>query len=206
MKSWTEGPSEYPELDGPCCIAVVNLARLVDAPILLPSALLACCGLGASVFEGYKREDGTREYLSTEDLGRCFDASAKVVQQNAKIALLVLAPEASPACKKHRVSCERVIGRTLALLHRSIDELGCFKLFSPFAHVHMNLCAAVCDPCLDMIEERDVKQREDLWKILPSLFNITVEGWEANNPQSALVSNGIPSIRSLIDVLIQCSY
>ena len=55
-------------------IAIVNLARLIGNHDLLPLALLECCKLGANIFKGYKREDGTVEYLCPDDLGRCFAA------------------------------------------------------------------------------------------------------------------------------------
>ena len=181
MESWEKDTSDYPELDGSCCIAVVNLARLVDAPVLLPPALLACCGLGASVVDGYEREDGTREYLSSEDLGRCFDARAKIVQESMKIALLVLAPEASSGCRTRRTLCERAMSKTLAALHGSVGELGCFNLFAPFEYERMGLAGAVCEACFAMVKERDLKQRKALWNSLPSILDVAVEGWDTDD-------------------------
>ncbi|KAI0753723.1 hypothetical protein C8Q74DRAFT_1320211 [Fomes fomentarius] len=61
-------------------IGVVNLTRLTGAHHLLPCALMQCCSLGSSVVDGFAREDGTREYLSPQDLGLCFNAKDKLIE------------------------------------------------------------------------------------------------------------------------------
>ncbi|OJT09465.1 hypothetical protein TRAPUB_14068 [Trametes pubescens] len=49
-------------------IAIFNIARLINEPSLLPTALLMCCSLDQAIINGwYTREDGTRETLSLED-------------------------------------------------------------------------------------------------------------------------------------------
>ncbi|RDX49028.1 hypothetical protein OH76DRAFT_1351489, partial [Lentinus brumalis] len=53
-------------------IGVVNLARLAHCDTILPTALAACCSLRVeSLFDGFVREDGTRERLSEGDLRLC---------------------------------------------------------------------------------------------------------------------------------------
>ncbi|EIW57011.1 uncharacterized protein TRAVEDRAFT_99074, partial [Trametes versicolor FP-101664 SS1] len=55
-------------------IGIVNLARLINEPSLLPTALLICCALDSDIVCGYTREDGTQETLTLADIGRCFAA------------------------------------------------------------------------------------------------------------------------------------
>ncbi|EIW56892.1 uncharacterized protein TRAVEDRAFT_49704 [Trametes versicolor FP-101664 SS1] len=82
LEEWAEGRLYAPdapfEPEKAHAIGVVNLARLVDEPLLLPSALLMCCSLNcADIVKGFTREDGTREMLSLDDIGRCFAARTK---------------------------------------------------------------------------------------------------------------------------------
>ncbi|EJF60259.1 hypothetical protein DICSQDRAFT_171229 [Dichomitus squalens LYAD-421 SS1] len=70
-------------------IAVVNLARLTENHALLPLALLECCKLGETIMQGFEREDGTREHLAVEDLGRCFAVKNKLILRNVDAALKV---------------------------------------------------------------------------------------------------------------------
>ncbi|TBU28417.1 hypothetical protein BD311DRAFT_807035 [Dichomitus squalens] len=59
-------------ITGKFAIGVVNLARLTGSDDLIPLALLECCKLDAAITQGLVHEDGTVEYLSADDLGRCF--------------------------------------------------------------------------------------------------------------------------------------
>ncbi|TBU51802.1 hypothetical protein BD310DRAFT_962923 [Dichomitus squalens] len=59
---------------GQCAIAVVNLARLTETG-------------GGKVTQGFTREDGSREFLSREDLGRCFAAKETLGLWNVRTAI-----------------------------------------------------------------------------------------------------------------------
>lgn len=73
--TWLNAPT--PELpprgfEEKYAIGVVNLARLTGTDSILSTALLHCSVLSASLItEGFEREDGSREVLSMEDIGRC---------------------------------------------------------------------------------------------------------------------------------------
>uniref|UniRef100_A0A5K1K5J5 Probable 3-oxoacyl-[acyl-carrier-protein] reductase oxidoreductase (EC) n=1 Tax=Ganoderma boninense TaxID=34458 RepID=A0A5K1K5J5_9APHY len=68
-------------------IGIINLARLVDHPALLPLAFYKCAALGSAVLEGYKREDRSVEHLARRDAQRCIDGRVRL----AEAALAVLA-------------------------------------------------------------------------------------------------------------------
>ncbi|KAL6298835.1 hypothetical protein BKA93DRAFT_713268, partial [Sparassis latifolia] len=53
-------------------MSAVNLARIANAPSLLPVALYYCCQLDIyELCRGVPRADGTTERLSSEDMDRC---------------------------------------------------------------------------------------------------------------------------------------
>ncbi|KAI1795299.1 hypothetical protein LXA43DRAFT_1090948 [Ganoderma leucocontextum] len=75
-------------------IGAVNLARLTDTPLMLPLALYRCCYLGGKLLDGWTREDGTVEYLSPEDVKRCFNA--RIVLSRREVLLVSRLLDAVP--------------------------------------------------------------------------------------------------------------
>lgn len=66
-------------------IGVVNLARLVDCDVILPTALMVCGMLPAQdLVRGFDREDGTREKLSEGDLVRCLEGRTRLMQERTR--------------------------------------------------------------------------------------------------------------------------
>ncbi|TFK84835.1 hypothetical protein K466DRAFT_654561 [Polyporus arcularius HHB13444] len=92
-------------------IAAVNLARLTgNTTTVLPMALLDCAALGPDVMQGYRREDGTYDHLSQEDLKRCLRAREMLVEGrlqvfNAIFNSTVFWSWRSP--QNHMYDCER---------------------------------------------------------------------------------------------------
>ncbi|KAI1795360.1 hypothetical protein LXA43DRAFT_1178816 [Ganoderma leucocontextum] len=66
---WEDTNCSPPSFSPEHAIGVVNLARLIGADSLLPTALLVCCGLGKSLVNGFQRADGSREHLTLDDIG-----------------------------------------------------------------------------------------------------------------------------------------
>ncbi|KAI1795362.1 hypothetical protein LXA43DRAFT_992451 [Ganoderma leucocontextum] len=92
----TKGP---PGFTARHAIGVVNLARLTGEDTLLPVALLTCCGLDEAIVRGCKREDGSREQLSLEDIGLCFKAKGKLVEAAVAMCLRICSwKKISPKC------------------------------------------------------------------------------------------------------------
>ncbi|KAL1938143.1 hypothetical protein VTO73DRAFT_11972 [Trametes versicolor] len=99
LATWTTknglGP---PGFTGHHAIGVINLARLTGETSLLRTAVLTCCTLDADIIGELARSDGAREHLSMADLGLCFVAKGKLVQEALGNAIYILAPPAAPSC------------------------------------------------------------------------------------------------------------
>ncbi|KAI1795394.1 hypothetical protein LXA43DRAFT_992563 [Ganoderma leucocontextum] len=144
-------------------IGVVNLARLIDEPTLLPTALLACI---------YMDEDIT---LALEDLGRCFKAMKDIQQAGVDVVVRTLEARVSQTCETKK-SCE---GELLLAKVRHFDEnRNGFKscAFPPFDE-DPDEELDTCVDCTAMVKERIKEEREKLWNRLPELLDIDVPGW-----------------------------
>ncbi|KAI0370980.1 hypothetical protein BV20DRAFT_1035611 [Pilatotrama ljubarskyi] len=164
-------------------IGVVNLARLADAPSLLPTALMLCCTLGAEIVDGFTREDGTRETLSPEDLGRVFAAKAKLLRFHLRATHQLFQEEVAPGCARSRV-CAGVLSR---LLGKVVDDEGLFNDLRWSSdwdyYVDANEVAAdcrreLCSRCYEMVTESRAREiRTQLFNDMPSMMGVTVENW-----------------------------
>ncbi|TBU53872.1 hypothetical protein BD310DRAFT_128043 [Dichomitus squalens] len=161
-------------------IAVVNLARLTNTPSMLPTALMDCCTLGPEIVDGLVREDGTRETLPLDDLGRCFVGRAKMAQASARIAHLMFRPPVSAACRQP-ACCQRVLQRLLNELGNARDDvISCVDWYASWM-VYVDgrdEDRELCMRCYKMLEgERPKKLQREVWMSLPAMMGVTVEGW-----------------------------
>ncbi|OSD03792.1 hypothetical protein PYCCODRAFT_1466700 [Trametes coccinea BRFM310] len=161
------------------CIGVVNLARWTNTDILLPPALMACCELSATeLMNGFSREDGTREVLCREDIGRCFVGRAKLVEASALIALRVFDQTLSPGCAR-RTECKPIFLRILDELKNNKDVVCSIRWHdSVIPYIQReDRDRYLCWPCYRMLEAREEKEQQEVWNKLPELLGLTVENW-----------------------------
>lgn len=162
-------------------IGVVNLARLVDEPSILPLALLGCCALsGADVIKGFRREDGTREQLALDDIGRCIDGCAALISQLLMLSSNIFSLDVSGQCEDPR-ECREMLAKMLAGVGAS-DTVGDFadldSVFDSWLYPYENSFLPVCcKPCQDMLRRRDLAERRKLWKKLPVIMGVEVDNW-----------------------------
>ncbi|KAI0700398.1 hypothetical protein C8T65DRAFT_790601 [Cerioporus squamosus] len=156
------------------CIDVVQLAHLTQELELLPTALMACCLLQDDIVNGFEREDGTREYLSAADLGRCFKAARKLAEARTTVALRALTPGLSKICNSP--VCRASFDEVLRNLDKHARELVFPEPCSEFAII---LCNGpwLCSRCVLAITQREEAERRDVWNRLPSFFDLEVKGW-----------------------------
>lgn len=162
-------------------IGVVNLARLLDEPSLLPAALLACCQLtGPTLVAGFEREDGTRETLTPEDLGLCIQAKEALIRASVGLALRVCAPKASYKCDSGE-TCGRAIQAFYNTIETRKDHLTSVNPFVDWLKPWTNGCKrraeAPCSRCIIAFAARNEMERHVLWARLPSILGIEVAGW-----------------------------
>ncbi len=154
-------------------IGVVNLARLLAEPTLLPTALLTCCTLGANIAKGFTREDGTHESLSPHDLGLCFAARSRLAGRAVILAATVFSPPVSDGCARPQ-KCREALQTALANLKKpqTAEQLMDADIFSPDARDLGWGNTGQCAGCLEMVRRRDSERRFALWKLLPMIMGV----------------------------------
>ncbi|PIL26490.1 hypothetical protein GSI_12248 [Ganoderma sinense ZZ0214-1] len=169
------GPSKsHIDMEPVHYIGAVNLARLTDTPLMLPLALYQCCYLGSELLDGWIREDDTVEYLSPEDVRRCFDARIALTCQESFLVSRLFDVIHPQRCKA-RGRCAPIVA---ALSYTSMREQP-----SPVVHALWEWSPTLvglqglCEGCVQVLHERDKEQRRRIWDALPRILGITVEGW-----------------------------
>ncbi|KAI0334217.1 hypothetical protein GY45DRAFT_1318691 [Cubamyces sp. BRFM 1775] len=162
-------------------IGVVNLARLTGTDALLPAALMECCTLsGTGIVTGLERADGSREMLSTEDLGRCFVGRTRMAQASARIAHQMFRQSIAKGCR-HPACCVRVLQRLLNELGDGrIELLSSLDWFAPWTGYvdDKDEDRELCTQCYKMLsEERPRQLQREVWTVLPAMMGVSVEGW-----------------------------
>lgn len=162
-------------------ISVVNLARLIDMPSLLPTALYDCCSLDGSVLDGYTREDGTVDYLSPDDLRRCLNGRDALHREGIENVCRIFTA-VNIKCSVH----------TLVACGNAMHEVFTDAVHSPqiVRPTPLDSWADVirasgerfglCKSCIEHLLRRDVETRRDLWRRLPACFDLVVDGWPSD--------------------------
>ena len=151
-------------------IGVINLARLTDTPALLPAAFYLTCQMGGKILEGWKREDGTVEYLSEGDLRLCMDGLVSLGGDLAHLRFLIsrVLPNDQCTCRK---ICQREMKRMQNYIYcHGIDALRDWKSI-----LGTYDCVA-CDGCTEALLKSATDGRRMIWNMLPSIFKVPEEG------------------------------
>ncbi|KAI0642606.1 hypothetical protein C8Q79DRAFT_982921 [Trametes meyenii] len=181
FKAWEASYTPCDLTDARQSIGVVNLARLTDNIDMLPVALYTCATLKGEVTKGWAREDGTVEYLSPEDLGRCIEGFGRMCSEASPLATRVFtmspAEQSNSAhvtvcghqIRTFRTQAQAVNTETLALLHGASDIF---------------MSTSLCASCKAFLIAHDKAERRKLWAKLPSWFGLEApEGWDPTNEQ-----------------------
>ncbi|EIW56897.1 uncharacterized protein TRAVEDRAFT_49709 [Trametes versicolor FP-101664 SS1] len=150
-------------------IGVVNLARLTGEHTLLPTALLSCCMLGKAIVHGFAREDGTREQLALADVGLCFAAKGRLIEESVRIALAVFLPTVAKMC----ASVSECV-RGFRKIHVELkDRARYIATADPFVPYHSMFGEELlCKHCRAMVKERDLWERSSTWSRLSEILGI----------------------------------
>ncbi|KAI0632740.1 hypothetical protein C8Q77DRAFT_1218231 [Trametes polyzona] len=181
-----DNPHDPPRFEPIHRIGVVNLARTIgaDADGLLPVALARCCLLDGEIVSGFAREDGTRETLGEEDLARVFAGKARLMHANVYATHRVFRQAVAQDCRRAK-TCEGVLRRLLAELvtdEAVMDPLRLKYAWGSYidrgevkkADGERELCAK----CYAMLKTERVKEEQrTLFRALPGIMGVTVEGW-----------------------------
>ena len=176
LDQWSKrsSPRVPPSFEDAHVIGVVNIARLINEPSVLLSALIACCTLD-HVAKGLIREDGTLERLSYEDLDRCWrgrkwltgwmlvmdDDMRRAVERNASL------------CTEHACTQQqsRILEKANRYVHHTNDD--------PFVLYHIPSVrpASICTDCWSHLQKAEARGRRIGWKKAPMAFGVNVPGW-----------------------------
>ncbi|TBU29661.1 hypothetical protein BD311DRAFT_660619 [Dichomitus squalens] len=183
FETWARvDPPRPPAFEANHSIGVVNIARMTSTDVLLPTALMGCCMLNSTeLVNGFTREDGTQEKLSAEDIGRCFLGRANLMQANTLATLGVFEQTLSEGCTRRDV-CGPVFLKLLDELRnheRVVCTLDWFKYWSDYIDGRDD-DRRICARCYKMLQEREKEQHRGIWKRLPELMGVVVEGWAAD--------------------------
>lgn len=162
-------------------IGVVNLARLIDEPSLLPTAFLDCCLLDSSeLLRGYKHENGSVETLTQEDLLRCLNAREELAKYTLIIVTSVFLPSVSDACADP-TDCAEALMDMLEDVRGHGDYLARPELATTFLTPFQNTCISrCCSSCQKMLRVRDRDERYEVWNELPEMMDVasSVKCWQ----------------------------
>ncbi|PIL26499.1 hypothetical protein GSI_12257 [Ganoderma sinense ZZ0214-1] len=175
-------------------IGVVNVARLIDAPSLLPVALYHCTYLGSELFDGWTRDDGTIEHLSDADLRLCVDARAVLVHAHTVLLFSVFDGTVSAGCAKRTRCAAGLRDAQRVFVHAEALAQGYQPLRYSWAEAVLMLeeRKKVCGSCAREMLERAKNGQKEIFDKLPKIFGITVEGWGADETEVAMVAGEEP--------------
>ncbi|RPD58525.1 hypothetical protein L226DRAFT_148024 [Lentinus tigrinus ALCF2SS1-7] len=176
-------------------IGVVNLARFIDEPTILPTALLGCVALGGDLVRGFGRADGGQETLSTDDVALCIVAASRIIVENNMACIEILAV-IGPLCEadgyqriyvRHWRSGGETSARLLKVKEELVTQIAnpLVKMSTLLAPNEVNHCYC----CHHEVESWDAEHRRRMWDCLPELLDIKVPGWNAADDNDSLIVN-----------------
>ncbi|KAI0691704.1 hypothetical protein C8Q76DRAFT_660872 [Earliella scabrosa] len=177
-----EGPRRGLTESSSQAIGIVSLARLTDTPSLLPVALYICATLGNSMLNGWKREDGTIEHLSEEDLRLCINGCYALSRRALEMLGNIFVPSSS-CCSPP--GCETNLSLAFAEAARNSYDAYSPYILVPFTDSVDSTLEAfeLCSACARELPIRELATRKDAWDKLPGLFNLVIEGWGSKTTQ-----------------------
>ncbi|RPD58554.1 hypothetical protein L226DRAFT_489919 [Lentinus tigrinus ALCF2SS1-7] len=177
--AWNElGRSRHPpNFRRADAIGVVNLARLIGCMDLLLPALLVCCTSRIDVFGG--APGAKDEQLAPDDIRLCYHARTKLSSAAVTALLRICHPIVADTCTRGP-SCHIALVGLLCEQHNHIDGVCSSYSLSSFAPLYKDFRAKLCRSCYAMLEKRDMLERREVWKKLPELLGVAVEGWSTS--------------------------
>lgn len=166
-------------------VEAVNLFRVIGRTEMLPTALYACGRLSVGeLLSGSARADGTVEKLGAADLERCIHTKIQLVKYDAQIAARFFDAEPPSSC-----TCLSAAARRTALQVRARANvtdyptlLDADPLSKYFSEVAEDLAedAVICRRCADMLKGYHFALRQRIWRQLPEIMNLDVDGWRGD--------------------------
>lgn len=165
------------EDDPETLIGSVNLARSMGVVSVLPAALYQCTVLRVKeLLDGVRRDDGTVDRLSSEDLSRCLNGRRQLRHANNIGTAWLFNLKTGKECSSKDI-CLRILRRLPEQWH----TLGWFTtsaVLSVAEGTFLTLLNDLCAYCKAQVEENERDGRRKIWVSLPQYMGVKVEGWE----------------------------
>ncbi|KAM5539308.1 hypothetical protein V8D89_006999 [Ganoderma adspersum] len=165
------------KLEDEHAIGVVNLAFLVDRPLLLSIAFYRCAMLGGSVIDGYKRgnKTGPVEHLNRENMKRAINGRNDLTSRALGVLLDIFDIGPCIECDTPD-GCSPVLQMMLqwALEDEKSSDADILESWRS----RIELWAGdtdICGHCEKALVEGDVRARRRVWRELPEVFDIEEE-------------------------------
>lgn len=167
-------------------IGVVNIARLVNCPSILPAALSVCCALPLrDCMRGFQRADGSYEKLTECDLLRCLQGREELTKAITPAFLRAFAPpraSSDTGClmpKRSRGGCQMVLRALLHSYGKGTNPVRSGRMPSePFCRwLAVPYSPDLCDVCKKRVVDRLRAAQAKMWERLPEILDVKVDGW-----------------------------
>ncbi|KAH8103339.1 hypothetical protein BXZ70DRAFT_720838 [Cristinia sonorae] len=182
IQSWDLLTRDPKMFDGPGYIAIANMARLLDMPLIHQRALYQCCQLSADLLvngDVYSTFVDEQDKLCSQDLQACVEGRTKLAEESINL-LLNRFKESSSTKKNHRRAADgartvdgaRCIDARVALASECLDLATDNINYNPLDQhpVFKTLPFMLCRPCAEEFIQRDIDSRQSildrLWEIL----------------------------------------
>ncbi|KAH9925681.1 uncharacterized protein BXZ73DRAFT_49935, partial [Epithele typhae] len=167
---------------------IVNLARLVEEPSLLPPAMLLC---SRTVNPGYTGvlvySDGQREHLNAADEARCVRAGQGLLL--ATISAFNAVISTPMRCSRRQLlrtsPCQKRMDEYISMQCRGGEQPTLMSMLEPLMWGILRdpgmeaLEKSLCTSCWKEIRIRVKQQRRVVWNQLPRIFEVgDVPNWE----------------------------
>ncbi|TFK87648.1 hypothetical protein K466DRAFT_522060 [Polyporus arcularius HHB13444] len=159
---------------------VIQLARLTNTPILLPTAYFIASRLMSTVHEN--GNELALSLFSPEDTAFLF--AARIVFVKVAYARMMSLVTCLPSARCHSPqSCMKTALRALNNNNRNTNnahEDKVFDLMHPWFWDVLAEQRSVCAECRAHSDDYDARLRSAMWNLLPAHFDLEVDGWPTN--------------------------
>ncbi|KAI0364066.1 hypothetical protein BV20DRAFT_1057524 [Pilatotrama ljubarskyi] len=168
-------------------IEAVNLFRTTQMPRMLPVALYLCSELESAILlRGVIRHDGFLEQLSADDLRRCLDGKESLMSAKTSYALSTIGGGAPFGCYTP-LECDRVVraARPAYAFVASDDNHPPLRIQCTVSRgalmpiFNWSLLYGLCPMCRAILLNRDDDFSRRLWRRLPEIMRLDIEGWDS---------------------------
>ncbi|KZT66639.1 hypothetical protein DAEQUDRAFT_767861 [Daedalea quercina L-15889] len=177
-------------------ITAVNLARLTDTHLVLPSALYVCCQLPEkTLFDGAAHSDVTVDVLCPEDLQRCVKAKVQFTQMRMDYVHTTFSTSSRSNSCATEPSCTQAFDRIKegAVEHASAEgmEVGVFEPWDDILNGHDADetddpdALTLCRSCLEAVDANVMVYLFFTWVDLPRYVGVKLASgaWPGNFPE-----------------------